>query len=118
MPHVSVITKLEISDDGSSAKATREIDGGLEIVECELPAVFTTQKGLNEPRYPSLPGIMKAKKKPLEVIDGDSLIKTEKIEILSLNLPPSRKAGKITSGDVKESVSGLIKFLHDEVKIV
>ena len=66
LPHVTLITKLEISADKKKAKVEREVDGGKEVIEVELPAVFTCQKGLNEPRYASLPGIMKAKKKEVK----------------------------------------------------
>jgi electron transfer flavoprotein beta subunit len=66
MPHVAVVNKLDIRPESRTILAHRQIEGAVEVVEAPLPAVITCQKGLNEPRYPSLPGIMKAKQKPLE----------------------------------------------------
>lgn len=117
LPHVSLITKLEISEDKKNAKVEREIEGGKEIIECSLPAVFTAQKGLNDPRYPSLPGIMKAKKKPLEEIEIKDKIEST-IKVVDLSLPSSRKTGKIFQGDIKEGVKELVKYLHSEIKII
>jgi len=65
LPHASLVTKVEVSDDKKSVKLNRQIVGGEQIVELPIPCIITAQKGLNEPRYASLPGIMKAKKKPL-----------------------------------------------------
>jgi electron transfer flavoprotein beta subunit len=66
IPQVTAATKLEIAEGGASAKAYREIEGATEILQTPLPAVITTEKDLNQPRYPSLPGIMKAKQKPVQ----------------------------------------------------
>lgn len=116
IPHVSIITKLEI--DGNKAKAHREIEGGTEIIECELPAIFTAQKGLNEPRYPSLPGIMKAKKKPLEEIEGVYSVENEKILVSELTLPAARKVGKLVTAESAIAVKELVKYLHEEIKVI
>jgi len=67
-PQAAFASKLELADDGMTARVTREVDAGLEEVELTLPALMTTDLRINEPRYASLPGIMKAKRKPLEVI--------------------------------------------------
>jgi len=72
IPYVTTITKLEI--DGTNVTVTRDVEGDSEVIETSLPLLVTAQQGLNEPRYPSLPGIMKAKKKPLEELELDDLI--------------------------------------------
>ena len=94
-------------------------------MESELPVLFTTQRGLNEPRYASLPGIMKAKKKPLEkktLADiGLSMenLGTPKTRILSMTLPPERTGGRIIEGeDAGKKVEKLIKALKDEAKVL
>jgi electron transfer flavoprotein beta subunit len=127
IPQISVIVKLEVKDDGSAITAHREIEGGSLVVESSLPAVVTAQKGLNEPRYASLPGIMKARKKPLDVktladISLDSGEVGEggaKIKIVELTPPPERKAGKIVEGETpQEKAANLAKLLHEEAKII
>ena len=99
-------SKLEI--DGGKAKVTREVDGGLQTIEVSLPAVVTADLRLNEPRYASLPNIMKAKKKPLdEKIAGDYGVDTSpRLEIVSVREPEGRKAG-IKVGSVDELVGKL-----------
>ena len=73
IPCITVVTQLEFSDDWSMAVATRQIERGSEIIESPLPALFTCQKGLNEPRLPSLKGIMASKKKEIEIINANKL---------------------------------------------
>src|SRR5204862_3365599 len=91
LPCVTAVSHLEI--EGTKGVAEREIEGAIEVVEFPLPAVLTVDKGLNEPRYPALKGIMAAKKKPLDVkpiqVSGGTL------EVLALSPPPDRKEGKI-----------------------
>jgi len=97
IPYVTTVTKLEI--DGENVTVTRDVEGDSEIIETSLPLLITAQQGLNEPRYPSLPGIMKAKKKPLEELELDDLdleeddveAKTKSIEIY---LPPQKEAAQ------------------------
>jgi len=103
----------------------RSVEGGSALLEAPLPVLFTTQKGLNEPRYASLPGIMKAKKKPLEIktprdAGADNiLLETRTIRILSLSLPPKRKAGKIIEGNTAEAKAAeLVRLLHEEAKVI
>jgi electron transfer flavoprotein beta subunit len=121
LPHVSSITKLMIS--GGKATALRDSEGDTETVEVSLPALFTAQQGLNEPRYPSLPGIMKAKKKPFSQIGLDELgltptdIAAKTVQI-SLNLPPARKAGQILQDSLKEQAAQLVQLLRTEAKII
>ncbi len=113
LPSVSSVAHLEIAQGKGTAE--REIEGGVEVVEFTLPAVLTTDKGLNEPRYPALRGIMMAKKKPLEVkdvqLDGGG------IEVLELALPPERSGGRIV-GEGPNAVPALIDALHNEAKVL
>jgi len=105
----------EISIDGDSASVTREIDGGLQTIKVSLPAIITTDLRLNEPRYASLPNIMKAKKKELDVQPIDAMgIDTEpRMELLSVELPAARQEGiKV------ESVEELIGKLKNEAKVI
>jgi electron transfer flavoprotein beta subunit len=112
-PQATFISKLEIS--GNAASAVREVDGGLETVKFPIPAVVTADLRLNEPRYASLPGIMKARKKPLEEIDAASLGAdlTPRLRIKKLSPPPARKGGRKV-----ESVDELIKVLKTEAKVL
>jgi electron transfer flavoprotein beta subunit len=121
IPHISTITKLEIN--GGSVKAERDAEGDVEIIESTLPILVTAQQGLNEPRYPSLPGIMKAKKKPLErlAIEDLSVSKDDlkaKSETLDHYLPPKKETGRILKGDLQAQVKELVHLLHDEAKVV
>ena len=105
----------EISIDGDSASVTREIDGGLQTVKVSLPAIITTDLRLNEPRYASLPNIMKAKKKELDVqpIDAMGIDTAPRMELLSVELPAARQEGiKV------ESVEELVSKLKNEAKVI
>jgi len=121
LPHVALGIKLEVADDKAKALIHRPVEGQTIVYETPLPFLMTTQKGLNEPRYASLPGIMKAKKKPMDKKDaaalGVSLEST--IEVLKLTPPPQRAPGKIVDGEtVEEKVVKLVKLLHEEAKVV
>ena len=126
LPHATLITKLELLPDKKKAKVEREVDGGREVVEVNLPAVFTCQKGLNEPRYASLPGIMKAKKKEVKPINLASLglpadqvgAAGSKTKILKYIPPPSRPPGKIISGEILDAAKNLVKLLREEAKVI
>jgi electron transfer flavoprotein beta subunit len=115
LPQACFASKLEVLD-GGKVRVTREIDGGLETVEIPTPCVISTDLRLNEPRYASLPGIMKAKKKPLEEITLASLglegIQA-KIRVRKLSLPPKRQAGKKV-----DSVAALVSCLKNEAKVL
>ena len=105
----------EISIDGDSASVTREIDGGLQTIKVSLPAIVTTDLRLNEPRYASLPNIMKAKKKELDVqpIDAMGIDTAPRMELLSVELPAARQEGiKV------ESVEELVGKLKNEAKVI
>jgi electron transfer flavoprotein beta subunit len=121
-PHVGEVSKLELRD--GEFVAHRDVEGATEIVEGHLPAVLTCEKGLNEPRYASLKGIMAAKKKPIEVqtaagvgID-DAALATPMLVWESLELPPARAAGVILSGEPKDAAAELARLLRDEAKLI
>ncbi|HFY0602818.1 TPA: electron transfer flavoprotein subunit beta/FixA family protein [Legionella pneumophila] len=101
--------------DNNNLEVVREIDGGLETLKVQLPAVISTDLRLNEPRYASLPNIMKAKRKPLDIIDLDSLGLSLKqhVEILKVNAPATRSAGVIL-----DSVAALLDKLQHEAKVL
>jgi len=113
LPYVGVITKLELN--GTVATVHRPIEGGTEVVQVALPAAFSAQKGLNEPRFASLKGIMAAKKKPLEEKAPAAAVMN--LDLVKLELPPARPAGKIV-GTGKEAVPALVKLLREEAKVV
>lgn len=127
IPHVSLIVKVEVSEDGKSIKVNRPIEGQTLVIESSVPALITVQKGLNEPRYASLPGIMKAKKKPLEEktladlgLDAAEFGEgARKLKILELTPPPQREAGKIVEGETpEEKAKELARLLHEEAKVI
>jgi electron transfer flavoprotein beta subunit len=121
IPYVTTITKLEIN--GNNAEVTRDVEGDSEVIVTTLPLLVTAQQGLNEPRYPSLPGIMKAKKKPLDELQIDDLDLEEdeveaKTKTIELYLPPKKEAGKILAGELADQAKELVKLLHTEAKVV
>jgi electron transfer flavoprotein beta subunit len=113
LPCVTAVSHLDI--EGTSGTAEREIEGGIEVVEFPLPAVLTVDKGLNEPRYPALKGIMAAKKKPLEVKPVQPAAGS--MEVVALTPPPERKEGKIV-GEGATAVSELVRLLREEAKVL
>lgn len=113
IPHIANVIKLETNDN--SITAHREIEGGIEVHTATLPALITAQKGLNEPRYASLKGIMAAKKKPIREVKLDSF--ESKMEVISLSYPPMRPEGKVIGSGV-EVVPELIKLLKEEAKVL
>lgn len=119
--YVTTITKLEI--DEQKATITRDVEGDSEVIEANLPLLVTAQQGLNEPRYPSLPGIMKAKKKPLDELELDDLDLDEddveaKTKTIELYLPHKKEAGKVLSGEITDQVKELVLLLHTEAKVI
>ena len=121
LPQVNVVTKLEI--EGSKGTAYREIEGALEKVEFTLPAVISAQKGLNEPRYETLKGIMAAKKKEIPVVFlndldlGEEELKPQ-LEIVKMEGPPPREAGKIIEGEPAEAAKKIVELLRNEAKVI
>jgi len=113
LPSVAVVVKMEIQE--GTVTCEREIEGGREVVETRLPAVFLAQKGLNEPRYPSLKGIMAAKSKPIE--EKPAAAAEIRVETLRLRKPPAKNPGRIVGTD-KTAVTELIRLLHEEAKLI
>ena len=113
MPCVSVVAELELED--GKAVGHREIDGGVEVVEVPLPAVITVTKGKHEPRYPSLKGIMAAKKKPLE--EKEAQVAAPRLKVKSMGPPAERAAGKIVGNGV-DAVPELVRLLKEEAKVL
>jgi electron transfer flavoprotein beta subunit len=118
--HVGLVSKLAIN--GGSFRTESEGDDGTLITEGSLPAVFTTDKGINEPRYASLKGIMAAKKKTVNETNASTLgVQTgsASFELVSAEYPPSRQGGKIIEGaSVQEKVSKLVEALRNEAKVL
>lgn len=106
-------SKVEFAD--KKCTVVREVDGGLETIAFQLPGVISTDLRLNEPRYASLPGIMKARKKELKEVAADSLgvDLTPKLKVKALNAPPKRQAGRKVG-----SVAELVQVLHTEAKVI
>lgn len=121
IPYITTITKIEV--DGGTAKVERDVEGDTEVIEASLPLLVTAQQGLNEPRYPSLPGIMKAKKKPLEELELDDIDLDEddvepKTKTIEIFLPPEKEAGKVLEGELEDQVKELVSLLHTEAKVI
>jgi electron transfer flavoprotein beta subunit len=125
MPHVNVVTKVDLA--GEKATIEREVEGGqIEVYEATLPVVLGAHKSLNTPRYASLPGIMKAKKKPLDVkkpsdfgIDGAALAAKMKTKVTTYDYPPEKPKGQIFKGEsVEVMVDKVVKLLREEAKII
>lgn len=119
--HVSTAVKIDI--EGTTVRVERDVEGDTEVVETSLPVLITAQQGLNEPRYPSLPGIMKAKKKPLDRLSADDLGLTEeevasKTEIVYQYVPEKKEAGRILSGDIPSQVAEVVQLLRNEAKVI
>jgi electron transfer flavoprotein beta subunit len=109
----NVVVKFEVTDTGF--RAEREIEGGTEVVEGALPAVITAQKGLNEPRYASLKGIMAAKKKTIEEVEASA--PEGATAVIAMALPPARSEGRKLDGDAAAQAAALMNALKDEAKV-
>jgi len=125
IPQISQVTKVVVQDQ--TVTCHRIIEGATLVTKTPLPVLFTTQRGLNEPRYASLPGIMKAKKKPIDTLSLSDLgispetvgMAGRKINISALNFPPDREPVKMIDGEnASEIASKLVKILHEEVKVI
>jgi electron transfer flavoprotein beta subunit len=124
LPHCTNIVKLETSGD-KSIIVNRELEGGLnEVIEMPLPAVLSIQSGINQPRYPTLPGIMKAKKKRLDVMAAGDLSLTEigvtgsKTEFLKMFVPIAEHKAEMIEGDPKTAAAALVNKLRNEAKVI
>lgn len=122
IPNISMVIRQELSDN--SIRCTCTVEGGTKEVEAPLPALIAAQRGLNEPRYASLPGIMKAKKKPLETktpadLGLDAADLQPLVKVQAMRLPSERKGGRIIEGDsVQAKVAELVRLLREEAKVI
>lgn len=121
LPQVTMAVKIVVGDAG--AVVEREIEGGREVWETSLPAVISAQKGLNEPRYASLKGIMAAKKKTIQTLDAaalglDAAALAPKTKVVAMELPPGRPAVRLIEGDPASQAAELIRLLHEEAKVI
>jgi electron transfer flavoprotein beta subunit len=121
LPQVTVAVKIAIGE--GEATVEREIEGARETWTTSLPAVISTQKGLNEPRYAALKGIMAAKKKPLAVLDAaalglDALALAPRVKVAKLELPPARPPVRMIEGDPQAQAGELVRLLHQDAKVI
>ena len=121
LPQVTVAVKLDLGE--GRATVEREIEGARETWETSLPAVLSTQKGLNEPRSANIKGIMAAKKKTIVVVDAAALgldadVLAPKTTVVSLEMPPARSAVRMLDGDVDSQVRELVRVLQEEAKVL
>jgi electron transfer flavoprotein beta subunit len=114
-PQATFVSKIDFLDNKTRARCTRETDAGLELIAIKLPAIITTDLRLNEPRYVSLPGLMKARRRPIEILTCDELRVTVRplTSVLSMVSPPKRAAGTRV-----DSVEELITKLRQEAKVL
>jgi electron transfer flavoprotein beta subunit len=113
LPAITVVTKLTVTD--TDIIAERQIEGGIEKVTCSLPAIISTQRGLNEPRYASLKGIMAAKR--IQIQEQSLDLPDENIEIIQITYPPQKPPGRII-GQGSEVVPELVRLLREEAKVL
>ncbi|MBI2485817.1 MAG: electron transfer flavoprotein subunit beta/FixA family protein [Deltaproteobacteria bacterium] len=140
IPHVAIVTKLEINPDQKKATCQKEIEGGQVILDVPLPALITCERGLNEPRYASLPGIMKAKKKPLKEVTLDSIdagalgltkeafgLGGARLKTVAYRIPQIERRLKLIKGtkqdmvknnEIVEASGELIKLLREDAKVI
>jgi electron transfer flavoprotein beta subunit len=121
MPSLVNISKIEWQNEGKSFRGARDVEGGVvEVYEAQLPILIAPHQNLNDPRFPSLPGIMKAKKKPIAEKKASELITEKaKVEVRNYKLPPEKAPGKIFKGKpVEEMVVEVAKLLRSEAKVL
>jgi electron transfer flavoprotein beta subunit len=140
IPQATIATKVDIDEATKTAKVQSEIEGGQRIIELSFPALVTTERGINEPRYASLPGIMKAKKKPLEEVTLDTInleelgltaeslgvagsrYKVDNIDIpvinRSLNVLKGGNSDMVEASEIQAAAENLTKLLREEAKII
>jgi electron transfer flavoprotein beta subunit len=123
LPHAAGVEHLEVQ--GTTFVAHRAVEGAIEVLEGSVPAVVTWNKTVHEPRYPTLKGIMAAKKKPLEVksasdlgLDAAELSAAPRVVWEALELPPSRKAGRRIEGEPAEAAKELVRILREEARVL
>jgi electron transfer flavoprotein beta subunit len=120
LPQATAVTKLDLGD--GKATAHREVEGAVETLEVRLPAVITVERGINEPRYPSLPGIMRAKRTAITARSladlGINDAPKAHVELLTLTPPPKRQAGRRLEGEPAAVVAQLIRALREDAKVL
>jgi electron transfer flavoprotein beta subunit len=121
IPQFTIVMKVDI--DGQKIQAVKPIEGAQLVIDGSLPCVVTATKGLNEPRYETLKGIMMAKKKEIPIISIEELgFRPEDlasgVEITGMEMPPARQAGKVVTGTPEETARQLVGFLHNDAKII
>jgi electron transfer flavoprotein beta subunit len=124
LPHANAVTELSL--EGGTVRARCEVEGGTQVVELPLPALVTTQKGLNEPRYPAIPAIMKARRMAIEThtlaslgLDVGQVAAATRTRVDGLALPPARGAGHVIDADTpEEAARELARLLRDEAKVL
>jgi electron transfer flavoprotein beta subunit len=120
-PCASWIMEESVDGEGTTMRVARQVEGGLEVFDLPLPAVVSCQKGLNEPRYPTLKGIMGAKRKEIRELRAADLglgSATAQLRVLTLEALPPRPPGRIIQGDVASAVKELVRALREEAKVI
>lgn len=123
LPFVSQALDVTMSDDAKTAKVEREIEGGREKFELDLPAVISREKSANELRHAALKGIMMAKSKPIQGYTAadlglDAAAVAPRVRVAKMEHPPERSAGRVLSGDAADVVRELVRLLHEEAKVI
>lgn len=122
VPHVGAVTKFELNADGTVARVNRRIEGAEEVLDVSLPALFTCEKGLIEPKQPALPAMMKAKKRPIESIEAGALdaagLQRGETSGPTLAPPAARPACKFIDGDADTMAAELVRLLREEAKVI
>ncbi len=126
LPQATAIAHLEVEASGTTAVVHREVEGGVEVLEVPLPALLTVERSLNEPRYPSLPGIMKAKRKEIKTMSlADLSLEASSVDgtaakstLMRLVPPPKRQAGRMVEADADKAVAEIVAFLKNEAKVL
>jgi electron transfer flavoprotein beta subunit len=120
-PCASWIMEEAVDADGKKIRVGRQVEGGLEVFDIPLPAVLSAQKGLNEPRYPTLKGIMGAKKKEIKDVKASDLglgSVTSELTVTALEALPPRPPGRVIQGEVKDAVKELVRALREDAKAI
>ncbi len=122
LPHVGAVARLELAPDAGTIRVHRRVEGAEEIVEAPLPVLVTCEKGLVEPRYPSLPNLMKAKKKPMQTLAVADLPglgdRGPGTRLVKLAPPPEKPACRMIEGEPPQIARELVRLLREEAKVV
>ncbi len=126
VPQATAVAQLEVEGTGTTAVVHREVEGGTEVLAVPFPAVLTVERSLNEPRYPSLPGIMKAKRKVIKTVTLQELglsaatvgAPAARMTVVHLATPPKRTAGRIVQEDADQAAAAIVTFLQEHAKVL